>query len=118
MWQAIYRDGTRVPEFDDEETNGRGFVEVDSLQVKTLELLPTMSNPEDRYRRPMHRVSIPDGATPVFFRRRTVTINNSDDFVIKKPTKHCIGWKKDEQACYLFVFDDGSTLLTTDKQAV
>lgn len=110
-WRITYHDGRQVSEFDDERPDGRGFAEIDSLQVKRLRLLLPSGIPA-------HVVSIPDSATPVFFRRRTISINPNNDTASNRPVKHCIGWEKDEQAAYLFVFDDGSTLLTTDKQAV
>jgi hypothetical protein len=110
-WRVTYHDGRQVPEFDEERPDGRGFLEIDSSQVKRLRLLLSSGIPA-------HVVTIPDGATPVFFRRRTISINPNNDTTAKRPVKHCIGWKKDEQAVYLFVFSDGSTLLTTDKQAV
>ncbi len=33
-------------------------------------------------------------------------------------TAHCIGWKRGDEAIYLFVLSDGSTLLTDNLQAI
>jgi hypothetical protein len=65
-----------------------------------------------------HRVDVPAGATPIFFRRRSVEINPLQGETGNRTTTHCIGWKRGDEAVYLFVFDDGSTLLTNDLQAV
>ncbi|MBA2285832.1 MAG: hypothetical protein H0W02_10135 [Ktedonobacteraceae bacterium] len=66
-------------------------------------------------------VSVPAGAVPVFFRRRSIELTPEGSIVTRKTT-HCIGWKHDiafdDRAVYLFVQADGSTLLTDDVQAV
>lgn len=99
-WTATYNDGATVPEFDADRPDGRGFAEVDSTQVAMLTLGP-------------HRVAIPVDASPVFFRRRKIEVDTQ-----KLTTVRCIGWKRETCACYLFIFDDGRTLLTSDYQAV
>lgn len=106
-WQAVYYDETVTPEFDESRPDGRGFLEVEK-PVKMLQL----SNPKI-----WHRVAIPEDANPVFFRRRTIEIDPNSDGS-KHTTVHCIGWKRDDEASYLFVFEDGSTLLTSDFRAV
>lgn len=110
MWCVNYHDGSQVPEFDDTRPEGRGFLEVDSTQVKILEL-----DTPDAFGK--HRVAIPDGAEPVFFRRRRIEMSSTTNEQTNS-TVHCIGWKQGDSACYLFVCDDGSTLLTNDLQAV
>jgi len=105
-WRAIYHDGTQIPEYDESRPDGRGFAEADASQVATLELSSD------------HKVAIPHGATPVFFRRRRMELNPSNDNVVSNTTLHCIGWRQEESACYLFVSEDGSTFLTNDLQAV
>jgi hypothetical protein len=111
-WCAIYQDGTTIQEFDETNSVGRGFAEVDSAQVKALELQPV-----DGQHLPSRHVALPAGATPVFFRRRKIELDpNSNEQM--RSTVHCIGWKRDDQAVYLFIHDDGSVLLTSDIQAV
>lgn len=105
-WYAIYKDETTIPEYDQERPDGRGFAEIDHTQMKALALSG------------LHCVNIPEGATPIFFRRRSVAINIADGISTPRETVHCIGWKQGEQAVYLFVFEDGSTLLSADLQAV
>lgn len=109
-WVAICADDSFIGEYD--RPDARGFAEVDGLQVKQLKL--ESSNPHLR----SHYVEIPQGTTPVFFRRRRIEINPLNGQERGRSTVHCIGWKLDNTAVYLFVFDDGSTLLTDNLQAV
>jgi len=110
-WRATYRDGTQIHEFDDPESVGRGFAEVDLTQVSRLRLvLPSGI--------PAHIVTVPEGATPVFFRRRSLEINLVQEESSQRPSVHCIGWKRGGESVYLFVFENGDTLLSSDLQAV
>lgn len=108
-WSAVYDDDTAISEYDREE--GRGFAEVDQTRVKTLLLFPQAGG--DPY-----IMDIPEGAQPVFFRRRSIEINLVAGESSPRPTKHCIGWKRGDEATYLFILEDGSTSLTNDLQAV
>jgi hypothetical protein len=111
-WHVEYRDGTILREYDETDSPGRGFAEVDQAQVQTVALsLPTLP-PQS-----VHHVSVPDGATPIFFRRRKIELNPNTGEQTQM-TIHCIGWKNDDRGIYLFACDDGSTLLTTDFMAV
>jgi hypothetical protein len=105
-WCAIYRDDTMLHEDDAEQ----GFASVKQDQVKVIALLPL-----DADEMP-HHVSIPEGAAPVCFRRRSIEF--STEATIHHPPIHCIGWKQGESAVYLFVHHDRSTLLTDNLQAV
>jgi hypothetical protein len=107
IWSAVYGDYTDI--FENIENS---FADVDQTCVKTLFLLPLQGN------RHQHRIDLPQGATPVFFRRRSIEINPLQGATGERPTVHCIGWKRGDEAVYLFAFEDGSTLLTTDLQAV
>lgn len=109
-WIALYRDGGYISEYD--RPDGRGFAEVDSLQVKEMKL-----ESSDMARR-SHFIDIPEGAEPVFFRRRSVALNLVDGSSSPVGTAHCIGWKRGEQAVYLFVTDQGDTILTDNLQAI
>ncbi len=108
-WSVEYHNGVIVPEFDDERPDGRGWAEINSLQVKYVRL--------HQAGWPAHNVTVPDGAEPVFFRRRRIEMDTST-IEQKLSTMHCIGWKNGQSACYLFICEDGSTLLTSDFQAV
>lgn len=106
-WHATYSDGTHL----DEEHAAGGFASVDQERCTALTLLYMGLVP-------VHTVHIPAGAKPVFFRRRRVAVNVLSETSKPQPTTHCIGWKhSEEDAVYLFVFADGTTLLTNDLQA-
>jgi hypothetical protein len=109
MWQVIYADGTFTAEYDLGRSDGRGFAEIEDKTVKHICLL--------NLGLAVHTVNIPDGAQPVFFRRRMIALDGSGSEQ-GRSTVHCIGWKRAESACYLFVLPDGSTLLSDDLQAV
>ncbi len=108
-WQVTYEDTTSVPEFEGVGTFGRGWAEVDQARVKRLTLVGQGRE---------YSVHIRSGAIPVFFRRRSLTVGIVDGGQVERKTIHCIGWKREQDAVYLFVWDDGSTLLTDDLQAV
>ena|SRR6266487_6401224 len=108
IWCAISKDRVAF----DEEGAEHGFASVASEQVEFVLLFP-----RDEEQRRVQRVRIPDGATPVFFRRRSVAFH-PDESTTTGATVHCIGWKRGDDGVYLFVGDDGSTLLTSDMQAV
>ena len=107
-WVVVYQDGTFTEEFDDARPDGRGFAELEDKPIMGVELWesPPVSS--------VHRVSVPNGAIPVFFRRRYIALTG----IGERNTVHCIGWKREESACYLFIFPDGSSLMTDDLQAV
>lgn len=105
-WRAISQDGTALDEHD----TTHGFASVDQSHIKSVLLL---HNDE-----PLHQVDIPEGAQSVFFRRRSIEMSLEDERAIDRGTVHCIGWKRDDDAVYLFIAEDGKTLLTNDLQAV
>ena len=126
-WRVIFEDGTLVEEYDLERSDGRGFAEIGEKPVKRLELEANNDN-NFGYLHDLttsHSMLIPHGATPVFFRRRRVEINPNTDEIQGSSTVHCIGWKREENegvpykiaAMYLFIYADGSTLVTDDLQA-
>lgn len=106
-WRATYSDGSHL----DEEHAVGGFASVDQQRCAALTLLYMGSIP-------VHTVNIPAGATPVFFRRRRVSVNVVSEASEQQPTVHCIGWKRSENdAVYLFVDEHGNTVLSNDLQA-
>ena len=112
-WSVAFVDGTVLHEFDEERTDGRGWSEIGEKPVKIIML----ATPEIDQ---VHRIEMPPNAQPVFFRRRYVTINSGEQESTDPPQclAHCIGWKRGEESVYLFVLNNGSTLLTNDLQAV
>lgn len=111
-WQVTYVDGTCTRECDESRTDGRGWAEREAKDVATI----TLARVEDGT--VVQSIDVPEGAEPVFFRRRTVTVNPNDESMQRDSTVHCIGWKRAGEAVYLFVYEDGSTLLTDNLQAV
>ena len=63
-WQVGYADGSTVNEYDAERPDGRGFAEVALSHSYHIALLSEGLT--------IHSVRIPDGATPIFFRRRRI----------------------------------------------
>jgi hypothetical protein len=111
-WQATYRDGTSINEYDDARPDGRGWAEREAKEVATITLARVSDGTA------VQSIDVPEGAEPVFFRRRSLTFGPTDESARKGTLAHCIGWKRNDEAVYLFVFDDGSTLRTPDLQAV
>jgi hypothetical protein len=107
-WCAVYSDDCTSLQ-EDEKNN---FDCVDQTKIKALLLLPLQEHGVE------HRVDIPCGAQSVFFRRRRLVINPMDGQENKLQPIHCIGWKHGDNAVYLFVLWDNTTLLTNDLQAV
>lgn len=114
-WLVKYKDGTVFQECD-ESGEGRGFASVRLADVESLALIG--KNPE------AFTVRVPEEAEPVFFRRRRVSFAPPEEEAREKLTTHCIGWcfphadGLPDAGVYLFVFEDGSTLVTTDRQVV
>lgn len=111
-WQVQYTDGTLTNEYDEARPDGREWSAREEKSVQSIILLPVEQATE------VHSIPIPEDATPIFFRRRSIAFNPNTGEQQSRPTVHCIGWKRNTEAVYLFVFDSGQTLLTNDLQAV
>jgi hypothetical protein len=106
-WRALYPD-----DFLDECDATQGFASVDQDRLCCLALYDCAGELS-------HRVDVPQGAQGVFFRRRSTEIGLSPDEPGHFSTiAHCIGWKRDGEAVYLFVLDNNSTILTNNLQAI
>lgn len=110
-WHVIYTDETYIDEYD--HAPGRGWGDVGDKPVRSVWLMRHDPNRADG-----HHVDVPGGAVPVFFRRRSIEINLLKEQEQRRRTVHCIGWTRADTAVYLFVFEDGSTLLSDNLQAV
>lgn len=116
-WRAIYPDGSFLDEYD-EQGGHHGFAEVDLEHISIFVLLPT------REGLPTHHVLIDaaSGQRPIFFRRRTLSVNPLTEAVEGSQTIHVLGWQRTIQgqniASYSFIYEDGSVLLSDDYQAV
>lgn len=104
-WQVYLSDNTIVPEADNL------FAGIDQTKIRQIDLLPTGQGH-------VHSVQIPQDATPEFFRQRRTAISLMDGQEMPLPTVHCIGWKRGEHLVHLFIYDDGSVLLTDSPQAI
>lgn len=111
-WRVLYQDGTTTDEFDEARPDGRGWAEREDKPVQTI----TLARVKDGM--VVQSIDVPEGTEPVFFRRRIVTFDPTGSNPQHDTLAHCIGWKRGDEAEYLFVFDDGRTLLTDDLQAV
>ena len=123
-WRVVYQDGSITDEYDEQRADGRGFAEREDKPVRAVMLVPTDGILAHQ------AVLIPGNAEPVFFRRNALPINLGSDGPQQASIYcRCIGWKcvsdaKNEASksegseIYLFVFNDGSTLLSEDVQAV
>ena len=106
-WRAVYEDGETCVQENEENS----FADVDKTRAKTILLLSLFDDSS-------YRVDVPEGAIPVFFRRRSIRINPISGENNFSATAHCIGWKRNKEAEYHFVMGDGSVLITSDFQAV
>lgn len=104
-WRACYGQSEL-----DELDAPNGFSSVDASQVVHLDLL-------DQAGRAAYVMQVPFGAQAIF-RRRRQRIVNADDETLSQQTIHIIGWQSEQSAAYLFLFEDGSVLLSSDFQAV
>ena len=111
-WTAHLVDGTAVAEYDDAGV-ARGWAAVDGRAVRAIVLTPTAAGLPG----PMV-ATVPEGATPVLFRRRTLTVQADGGAVVEQRTATCAGWEREGQGCYLVAFDDGAILLTADREGV
>lgn len=114
-WRAHYHNGQMISE--DDVPGGRGFADVEAERVRALTLEMTAQ--------PFYftqQVQIPDGASPVFFRRRRIRLDPELGGQSDGGTIHCIGWtrrpEEGGEGVYLFLFEDGDAILTSDFQAV
>lgn len=109
QWVAHYADGTRVPEYVDGVA--RGWRDVAHARVVALELVP------QRDGLPSPLVRIPDDATPVMFRRRTVALDLSGT-VTPGDTWTVIGWESADAARYWAFDAAGRSRVADDRTAL
>jgi hypothetical protein len=113
-WVAHYNDETCLHEVD--ENGQHGFADVDQSRLVAFQLIP------NREGLPSPVLKITPDIRPIFFRRRTVTIDPANGGEVGRSCVHCLGWqttvKGTNVASYTFFFEDGSVLITDDYQAV
>lgn len=102
-WRVEYRDGTTLSEAD-ADAQGGAWGLVDATAVRALILDPLMGNVAHKL------VIVPEGATAVFFRRRAIPVLTVQSATPSTVT--CIGWRMDDRASYLWVWDGGDVAMT------
>lgn len=100
-WHVEYVDGEILTEADAEALGG-AWDHVDNDRVRAIILMPVQSDRQPVIAR------LPDGATPIFFRRRTRTLETQEE----QESITCLGWKTDHAASYLWVWDGGKVAMT------
>lgn len=108
QWYVALQQGDLlIPEYDEMFPQGRGFSDI-TAPIKSVMLIGEGGS---------HCCLIPQGANPVFFRRRALTLvpGMKTQHIA---TAHCIGYEGEMGSSYLFVFEDNSTLLTHDRNAI
>ena len=110
VWEAAYRDGTRLY-----ECNGTGHHVFADIDLDALESLTWV--PRARADLPRLSVAIEAGMRPILFRRRLLELSLSGAEVGRQ-TIHCLGWKRNGTESFTFMFADGSLLTTANRNAV
>jgi hypothetical protein len=111
-WLVQYHDETILPECQGTSMPHNAWAKVEKTKVKNIVLVP---------RKPgLEQVVVDVGAhSPVFFRRRYKELNISGGQEVSQQNIHCLGYEAaDGTGNYVFVFEDGSVLLSTNRNAV
>lgn len=120
VWVALYRDGEMLTECPcgDPARRHAAFADIDLTRVVSMALIPQQPG------LPQVVMQLTDPSMRiVFFRRRYVELNVSSGSQRPNPTIHCLGWQKNlpdgtNVQSYTFVFEDGSVLVTDNRNAV
>ncbi len=118
FWAAHYKDGTHLCEID---SKGRhAFAEVDQSKLSEFVLIPHKEGLS------VHKLKISPTMRPIFFRRRTITVDPNTMEEKGRECVHCLGWQttigrgksKRNISTYNFIFDDGTVLTSDNHDAV
>jgi hypothetical protein len=116
-WRVFYEGDEHATLGEYDRAEGVSFAEACKETVAEIALCSASSPQEIR-----HIVQVPPGATPVFFRRRSLMIDPmaTEGNGKYQATAHCIGWKRPEtgEEVYQFILDHGVSILTSDLQAI
>ena len=120
-WVAHYTDNGTIGEYeldDDGNEVAHSWQHIDMSKFHYLELIP---------QRPWlgrHILALPDGARPIFFRRRLALQELDSQQVVDSGIRPitCIGWQKTVEgknvASFTFLLEDGTSVLSDDRDAV
>lgn len=125
-WQVTYDDHEMLWELD-HDLVGHGWAEVDVARVRDITLWPTfwdeledgVDDEDEVGPKLIELVREPgDPRQIVFFRRRAIVVNPlfGDDQPQKVLTMTCVGLEGGPGSTYLFVTDDGSVVVTGDRE--
>ena len=103
MWSVVYTDGQQSTEDDLSTWNA-----VDIKRVSTVILTHAYGQVV---------CHIPAGMKPFFFRRRTVTVQQSEDADQVVTSVSVLGWRDtDNTGCYTWIYPDCSVAITHTDQ--
>ena len=117
-WLVIHRDDWQVPEFCEESGQHHNFaVAITEAPVQAIALIPQRADLQPVV------LLVPADARPIVFRsRNTFLIFDPDGPVNDPPRITGIGWQKTidgrNEQTLLALYDDGSMVLTDDRQRV
>jgi len=111
-WLVQYQDETVLPECQGTSMPHAAWANVDKTRVKNIVLVPRQEG--------LEQVVVDVGAhSPVFFRRRYKELNFNGLQEVSQQNIHCLGYEDaDGAGNYVFVFEDGSVLLSANRNAV
>lgn len=112
QWVAHYVDGETLPEYDAGHPTGRGWKDVDLTRVAYVVLQSQMPHLAH------HVLKLPVGAEPVFLRRRVIGLDPVTDQETSRATITLLGWRRGDKESFVFYFEDGSSLISDDLNAV
>ncbi len=117
-WVAHYSDGTQLCEYDDDGQHG--WKEIDQSKLTAFELVPLQEGLVH------HILKVSADSRPIFFRRRTISVNINGEVPVEtgRDVFHVVGFQKTfgkgkhqkSYKCFVFIFQDGSTILTDDSE--
>lgn len=112
-WVVRYRDGSMLYECLGPRAPHAAWANVTVPLVESMLLIPRRAG------LPQVVSQVPQDATPVLFRRRYVELNiSSGEQVGPRQNIHCLGYERADSASYVFAFEDGSLLHTSNRNAV
>lgn len=113
-WEAVFTDGSRLEELEDDGTL-HGFAEIDQSRLSAFILRPLDG------KLPQHAVQLRADERLIFFRRRSLIAQMGADGEMTQqrgPTYHAVGVRRGETEAVTFIDQDGNTALSTDYNAV
>jgi hypothetical protein len=109
----VYHDNTGLFECEGSSASHAAWAHIDVPRVQTMVLLPRREGLSQLAVRITH-----PSMRPVFFRRRAIELNLAGQ-QSHWPTVHCLGYEwPDGTGSYTFAFEDGSVVLTANRNEV